>query len=173
MRLLQIGTLVSIAAASERGLWRLTTTAHGLGHAFGLLHEHQRPDRNDFVQYNCEMLVGYDDALKRASEKGHGADELCNSAQCAAEFGFAATQFTTNGALVDPSTGSKQYDVDSIMYYISENFADPQKYGNHWGDPWYNPLVKKDNDKKLVIDEPHPFLDFDVTYLDAEGVKAM
>jgi hypothetical protein len=167
--------LVSIAAAtgSERGLWRLTTTAHGLGHAFGLLHEHQRPDRKDFVQYNCEMLVGYDDALKRASEKGHGADELCNSARCAAEFGFAATQFTTNGVLVDPSTSSKQYDVDSIMHYTSENFADPQKYGNHRGDPSYYPLVKKNSDKKLIIDEPHPFPDFDVTDLDAEGVKAM
>jgi hypothetical protein len=119
------------------------------------------------------MLMKYDEAFHRASEKGHGADELCNSARCAAELGFAATQFTTNSALVDPPTSSKQYDIESIMHYTSENFADPHKYGDHRGDPSYYPLVKKDGGNKLIIDEPHPFPDFDVTDLDAEGIKAM
>jgi hypothetical protein len=119
------------------------------------------------------MLINHDDALRRASEKGHSEDELCNSARCATEFSFAAYQYTKNGELVDPSTGSKEYDIDSIMHYTSENFADPEKYKDHRGDPDYYPLVKKDGSGKKMIEEPKPFPDFDVTDLDVEGVKAM
>ncbi|KAK3686928.1 hypothetical protein LTR37_019326 [Vermiconidia calcicola] len=33
--------------------------AHGLGHAIGLQHEHQRPDRDQFIKFQCENLPGY------------------------------------------------------------------------------------------------------------------
>jgi hypothetical protein len=146
---------------------------HELGHAFGLLQEHQRTDHSDFFQYLRKTFVSYDDALKRASEKGYGADELCKSRRCAAELGFAATQFTIDGAILDPATGSKQSDIDSIMHYISGNFADPQKFGNHRGDPSYYLLVKMDSDHKLNFDVSHPYPDFYVTDINAEGLNAM
>jgi hypothetical protein len=59
------------------------------------------------------------------------------------------------------------------MHYTSENFADPEKYKGHRGDPDYYPLVKKDGNGKKMIEEPEPFPDFDVTELDVEGMKSM
>ena len=29
------------------------------GHAIGLLHEHQRPDADTYIKFNCENLEGY------------------------------------------------------------------------------------------------------------------
>jgi hypothetical protein len=58
-------------------LFQTLTKFHELGHAFGLLYEHQRPDRNDFVEYNCQMLVGYSTTLRRAQQDGYTAEDLC------------------------------------------------------------------------------------------------
>jgi hypothetical protein len=136
----------------------MCNSAQEFGHAFGLLHKHQRPSR--------------DDVLNRAAEKGHSEDQLCNSARCAAEFSFTAYQFTKNGELVDPSTGSKDYDVESIMHYTSENFADRKKFKDHRGDADYYPLVKEGG-RKTIIKEPEPFRDFVVSDFDVQGIKAM
>lgn len=148
--------------------------AHKLGHAFGLLHEHQRPDRNDHVDYNCKMLIGYDAALIRAIKDGHTPLELCNKAIVANKYGFAASQFTKDGDLIDGATASKDYDIRSIMHYTSRNFADPEKFKDHPNDPEYLPLTKKENGgPKEIIPEPEPFPDVDVTDLDAQAIKAM
>ena len=42
------------------------------GHVIGLSHEHQRPDRNDYLWFKPKNLVGYDDAVKKAD-----IDEQC------------------------------------------------------------------------------------------------
>ncbi|KAH7398654.1 hypothetical protein DE146DRAFT_755650 [Phaeosphaeria sp. MPI-PUGE-AT-0046c] len=148
--------------------------AHELGHAFGLLHEHQRPDRDEHVKYNCKMLFGYNDALLRAIKDGHLPLELCSKAKIANLYGFAASQFTKDGNLIEGATSSKEYDIHSIMHYTSINFADPAKVRKHPGDPEYLPLTKKENGgPKEIIPEPEPFPDVDVTELDVSAIKAI
>ena len=152
----------------------LTTTAHEFGHAFGLLHEHQRPDRNDHVSYNCKMLIGYPAALYRALQDGFTESDLCNVAIVANLHDFCSREFTQNGNLVDGASGSEDYDMDSIMHYTSMNFANPELYKNHPSDARFLPLERKDKDGSLhIIEEPKPFPDYDVTDLDAQGIKAM
>lgn len=47
------------------------TMTHELGHAIGLAHEHQRPDRDDWITFHCENLEGYDEAKSKVD--GHKA----------------------------------------------------------------------------------------------------
>jgi hypothetical protein len=161
------------ASISNDSIRELTSVAHELGHAFGLLHEHQRPDRNDHVVFQCNMIVGYDAVLKRALADGLKEDDIRLNARIATEYGFAVNQFVQNGELVDHGTGSKDYDINSIMHYTSKNFAGPLKYMLHRGDPDWYPLVSKAGGGKQIITEPAPFLDFDITDTDAQGIKAM
>lgn len=39
--------------------------AHELGHAIGIQHEHQGPDRDSFVRFNCRKLEGYREAKEK------------------------------------------------------------------------------------------------------------
>lgn len=48
----------------EPGCWNEPTLAHEIGHAFGLLHEHQRADRDSFVTVQpAQILPGFESAF--------------------------------------------------------------------------------------------------------------
>jgi hypothetical protein len=145
---------------------RLISVAHELG----LLHEHKRQDRNDHVFYQCKMIVGYDAVLKRVLADGPEEEDICLNARIATKYGFAEFRFVQNGELVNHGTGSKDSDIDSIMHYTSENYAEPLKYMWHMGDPdWYLLVSKAGGGKQIIPEPPH----FDVTDLDAKAIKAM
>ncbi|KAK4549987.1 hypothetical protein LTR36_002954 [Oleoguttula mirabilis] len=40
----------------------IASMTHELGHSIGLLHEHQRPDRDRYITFNCANIAGYDEA---------------------------------------------------------------------------------------------------------------
>jgi len=98
------------------------TAAHELGHVFGLLHEHQRPDRDSWVGYNCRNVVGYRDAVARARAGGYTEDELCNRPGVAQYYGWGGSEFVklpaTDSEILTP------YDFFSIMHYDSRHGAD-------------------------------------------------
>lgn len=119
-----------------------TIIAHELGHAWGLMHEHQMPaywakefnpdmdyDGTAFTSSNfpCETLEGYDEALDKAirvfgdAEAAH--QKICHDVREARNFDFAASGYLPDqenivgNKLAMGSLGPDQVDWKSIMIY--------------------------------------------------------
>ena len=60
------------------------------GHIFGLLHEHQRFDRDNHVRLDCTKVKGYDRAVASAAKDGFTAVQLCESEHLQRTYGFLA-----------------------------------------------------------------------------------
>ncbi|CAJ2505036.1 Uu.00g124300.m01.CDS01 [Anthostomella pinea] len=99
--------------------------AHEMGHAFGLLHTHQRPDAwPSLLKLNCRNLRDYDSLAKKIG-KGK-VDDICktlNRRSAAAEGFSAAELLPYSNYMKDTSKEIVQngdFDWDSIMLYNSE-----------------------------------------------------
>ncbi|RAK94812.1 uncharacterized protein BO80DRAFT_450765 [Aspergillus ibericus CBS 121593] len=110
-------------------VWTVMTIAHELGHAFGLLHEHQNPsfwgpDSSDMVfRFNCDNLRDFEEVTKDLdAEQVWGKGGVCKDREAASNIGFSALNFL-------PEKVSEVYsphpyaghpglvDWDSIMLY--------------------------------------------------------
>jgi hypothetical protein len=104
----------------ERGLVDLHPTwvlAHELGHVFGLLHEHQRPDRDTFIRYRPENVVGFQAAKREAEIRGYTLQQLLDSVGVNIECGWRpVAQYIKWSHAPDNQT---PYDLGSIMHYDS------------------------------------------------------
>ncbi|KAK4543142.1 hypothetical protein LTR36_005920 [Oleoguttula mirabilis] len=112
----------------------IRTMAHELGHAMGLDHEHQRPDVNTFVAFDCEWNVGYPEAAARAmaSNQYFQAIEtveermatVCSRSDYATKFWprylpwIIGSEFKSK-ATQDYAGDNEPFDYGSIMIYSS------------------------------------------------------
>jgi hypothetical protein len=91
--------------------------AHELGHVFGLVHEHQRPDRDTYIRYNPQNVVGFEAAMQEAEKKGFTPRQPCDEPDVNRECGWApGAQYLKRPLAPDNQT---PYDIDSIMHYDS------------------------------------------------------
>lgn len=92
--------------------------AHELGHAFGLMHEHQRPDAPEHVTFHCKNLKDYDDFVKKFGKKIVD-EQLCTNVFQATNVGwFNAAQLVPYKEDIGFEK-STEFDMDSIMRYGS------------------------------------------------------
>ena len=119
---------VSLCTNTRASLSRLLTPRQ-IGHILGMLHEQCRFDRDGYVVFRCDMLVGYKDALVAASTAGHAdaAERLCTEQAFANQFGFeAGAQYIKNDAfhfMTAPIMDEGPFDLGSIMLYPSNAYA--------------------------------------------------
>ncbi len=100
---------------------RLRHVLHEFGHLLGLKHEHQRPDRESYLRYNCENFRLLPEACP-ADDRDCCPTDCCDDAvrrnRCCQGVGNFRTLPLGNLYML---TG--EYDFDSIMQYPSDAYA--------------------------------------------------
>ena len=87
-----LGLLISRTSWVSHSLVKdLSAAAYSTsGHVAGLWHEHQRPDRDHYVRFNCEALPGYDAAKILVDQRGEDKmEDVCNDGTLAGTYGFS------------------------------------------------------------------------------------
>ncbi|PSN71997.1 hypothetical protein BS50DRAFT_583601 [Corynespora cassiicola Philippines] len=106
------------------------SVAHEIGHVLGMVHEHCRHDRDDFVQYRCEKVKGFQEALTRAVaatklKYDNVKGQLCNSQKFALTHDFDGSEYTKGDGVTGlPIDGDTGFDMESVMLYPSIVFSD-------------------------------------------------
>ncbi|KAF1964279.1 hypothetical protein BU23DRAFT_604891 [Bimuria novae-zelandiae CBS 107.79] len=112
------------------GAHKIHKYAHELGHVLALVHEHQRPDRDQHVIYRCHKVRGFSDAFQKARYDPKNdlkladweiENKLCNEFAFAKRYGFFGSAFDTEygGPTQLQSFPLGDYDTKSIMHYDS------------------------------------------------------
>lgn len=116
----------------------VNTYVHEFGHALGLQHEHQRPDRETYMHFNCSALADYNKYGTTSSPCPGDPNKCCQSATC---YGWAC-QF----AFITWLDYSGPIDMVSVMMY--------QEYSFSAG--FYPTLVGINGNKVPTWDTPNP-----------------
>ncbi|OAG07581.1 uncharacterized protein CC84DRAFT_1175361 [Paraphaeosphaeria sporulosa] len=107
--------------------------AHELGHVLGLLHEHQRSDRDTVIEYRPENIAGYTEALAAAIKdkvpEAEARQKLRDDVPFCQKYNFRGSAYVKNadqpGPIIgDHAQGPLDFDFDSIMIYPSDAQTD-------------------------------------------------
>ncbi|PSN74024.1 hypothetical protein BS50DRAFT_615004 [Corynespora cassiicola Philippines] len=159
----------------------VATIAHEMGHLFGLGHEHQRPDRDRYVSFNCTKLPDYpsmEASLARLND-GVSMERLCEDSEISRRYEFSVGQYVKEDPLsvAYRHLWDMDFDFDSIMIYSSEQLrnrnSDPDDWSSYpimrWSNETSEQLLENcpRNDVRL-IERP-----YNVSKGDIEKVKAI
>ncbi|ORX97360.1 hypothetical protein BCR34DRAFT_607322 [Clohesyomyces aquaticus] len=99
--------------------------AHELGHVLGLLHEHQRVDRENYVNFKCANVQGFHETQTVSFEQNpsEDANSICTNYSVAQRYGFDAMQYIPEDNHFQ-TDASPTFDFNSIMLYDSKTFAE-------------------------------------------------
>lgn len=79
------------------GCWTRRTLLHELGHAFGLIHEHQRADRDDYIEFQEENISKKFLGLNFRVNFSHQEAELITPYDFLSIMHYRKNQFSKNG----------------------------------------------------------------------------
>jgi hypothetical protein len=59
-------------------------TLHSAGHVLGLMHEHQRPDADKWLDFKCASVTGYSDTKKKVDQQDVDTmEQVCTNGKLA------------------------------------------------------------------------------------------
>jgi len=141
--------------------------AHEMGHILGMVHEHQRLDRNWWIHWDCTKVYGYAAANARyareAQEDWPSMEAICNSNWMGSRYLHwpAPAEYTQDmgktGDKTNIPSNPVKYDKESIMGYGSSTWSDKEDPGVteapivYWKVPGSHRLKEKPNENNAVL----------------------
>ncbi|CAN9221795.1 unnamed protein product [Alternaria alternata] len=100
---------------------------HELGHVMGMVHEHQRSDRDTYIKVQYENINDFEECWERAKVKGDPKvtrSDICDNMRYALKYDCLCGHFVKGitGNLL-PLFTLDVYDIDSVMHYPSSSGA--------------------------------------------------